>query len=149
MVTRLSNGVKLVLYRSPGDVWKPCEYWRGSCGERFDGDAGWAAAADGYARTDVSAPALLDEFKKTMGEYAARTQRPMNHVRDFLDCVRSRRATVANPDVMFASMAISLAADICDQVKRSVTLDLRTAEFLGDAEANRLAVRAMRVPWCA
>ena len=28
MVTRLSNGVKLVLFRAPGDVWKPCEFWK-------------------------------------------------------------------------------------------------------------------------
>jgi predicted dehydrogenase len=59
LVTRLSNGVKLVLFRVGGSVWEPCEYWRGSCGERFDGSEGWAAAADGYARTEVSTPALV------------------------------------------------------------------------------------------
>ena len=107
MVTRLSNGVKLVLFRG-----EPCEYWHGSCGERFDGSEGWAAAADGYARTDVSSPALLREYKKVLAEYTARTQRPMNHIRDFLDCVRSRRSPVANPEVMYRSMCICLAADI-------------------------------------
>jgi predicted dehydrogenase len=149
LVTRLSTGVKLVLYRVPGDVWKPCEFWTGSCGERFDGSEGWAAAADGYSKPDVSAPALLDDFKKVLAEYTARTQRPMNHVRDFLDCIRSRRLAVAHPGIMFTSMAICLAADICDQVKRDVTFDLRTATFVGDVEADRLAQRAQRVPWCA
>ena len=37
MVTRLSNGVKLVLYRVDGSVWGPCKFWHGACGERFDG----------------------------------------------------------------------------------------------------------------
>ena len=37
IVTRLSNGVKLVLFRVKGSVWDPCEYWNGACGERFDG----------------------------------------------------------------------------------------------------------------
>jgi hypothetical protein len=62
---------------------------------------GWAAAADGYARPDVSSPALLLEYKKVLAEYTARTQRPLNHVRDFLDCIRSRRSPVANPEVMY------------------------------------------------
>jgi hypothetical protein len=57
METRLSNGVKLVLYRVAGSVWEPCKYWHGACGERFDGPEGWAAAADGYTGPDVSSPA--------------------------------------------------------------------------------------------
>jgi len=147
MVTRLANGVKLVLYRCPGSVWEPCEFWHGACGERFVGPEGWAGAADGYSQPDVSSPALLHEFKKVVGDYVARTQRPMNHMRDFLDCVRTRRLTVANPDVMFRSMSICLAADICDQVRRNLKFDLTKAEFIGDDEANRLCRRAMREPW--
>ncbi len=149
MVTRLSNGVKLVLFRVAGSVWEPCEFWHGSCGERFDGSEGWAAAADGYNGPDVSSPALLREYKKVLADYTARTQRPMNHVRDFLDCVRSRRLAVANPDVMCRSMNICLAADICEQLKRNLKFDLRKAEFVGDAEANRLRSRAMRAPYSA
>jgi len=147
IVTRLSNGVKLVLFRAPGSVWDPCKYWRGSCGERFDGTDGWAAAADGYAQTEVSSPALLRDYGKVMAEYAGRTQRPMNHVRDFLDCVRSRRPTVANPEVMYRSMSICLAADISGQLKRSLKFDLGRSRFVGDAEANRLRSRADRTPY--
>jgi len=147
MVTRLSNGVKLVLFRSAGSVWDPCKFWHGACGERFDGPEGWVAAADGYAGPDVSSPALLREFKKVLADYTGRTQRPLNHVRDFLDCIRSRRPTVANPEVMVQSMNICLAADICEQLKRSLKFDLPKAEFVGDAEANRLRSRAMRAPY--
>jgi predicted dehydrogenase len=147
MVTRLSNGVKLLLFRVSGSVWDPCEYWHGACGERFDGPEGWVAAADGYSRTDVSSPALLREYQKVLADYTARTQRPLNHVQDFLDCIRSRRPTVANPEVMYRSMCICLAADICGQLKRNLTFDLRKAEFVGDPEANRLRSRAMRAPY--
>jgi predicted dehydrogenase len=147
MVTRLSNGVKLVLFRVSGSVWDPCEYWHGACGERFDGPEGWVAAADGYSRTDVSSPALLGEYQKVLADYTARTQRPLNHVQDFLDCIRSRRPTVANPEVMYRSMCICLAADICGQLKRNLTFDLRTGEFVGDPEANRRRSRAMRAPY--
>ena len=147
MVTRLSNGVKLVLYRIAGDVWKPCQYWHGSCGERFDGPEGWVGAADGDSKPDVSSPALLQEYTKVMADYESRTQRPMNHVRDFFDCVRSRRRTVANPEVMFRSMSICLAADICGQVQRNLKFDLLKAEFVGDPEANRLRHRPRRAPY--
>ena len=147
MVTRLPNGIKLILYRVAGSVWEPCEYWHGACGERFDGPDGWAAAADGYASPDVSSPSLLREFKKIISDYTARTQRPMNHVRDFFDCVRSRRPTVAGPEVMYRSMSICLAADICEQLKRNLKFDLVKAEFVGDAAANRMRSRAMRPPY--
>jgi predicted dehydrogenase len=147
MVTRLSNGVKLVLFRVSGSVWEPCEYWHGACGERFDGPEGWVAAADGYGSPDVSSPALLHEYKKVLAEYTDRTQRPMNHVRDFFDCIRSRQLTVAHPEVMYRSMNICLAADICEQLKRNLKFDLRKAEFVGDPEANRMRSRAMRAPY--
>jgi predicted dehydrogenase len=147
MVTRLSNGVKLVLYRQTGSVWDPCQYWSGSCGERFDGSDGWAGAADGYTKPDVSSPALLKDYKQVLAEYQGRTQRSMNHVRDFLDCIRSRRAAVANPEVMFRSMSICLAADICEKLRRNLKFDLLRAGFVDDAEANRLRNRAMRAPY--
>ena len=147
MVTRLSNGLKLVLFRVAGSVWEPCEYWHGACGERFDGPEGWAAAADGYSAPEVSSSALMDEYKKVLADYSARTQRPLDHVRDFLDCIRSRRPAVANPEVMYRSMNICLAADICEQLRRNLTFDLTKAEFVGDAEANRMRSRAMRAPY--
>ena len=134
------NGVKMVLSR--GD-----KYWHGSCGERFDGPEGWVAAADGYAMPDASSPALLADFKKVVGDYIARTQRPMNHVRDFFDCMRTRRQTVANAEVMYRSMSTVHAANICMWLKRDLKFDPVKAEFINDPEANRLRSRAMREPW--
>jgi predicted dehydrogenase len=147
MMTRLSNGVKLVLFRATGSVWDTCKLWHGSCGERFDGPEGWAAAADGYSKPDVSSPTLLSKYRQVLAEYTARTRRPMNHVRDFLDCVRSRQRTVASPEVMYRAMSICLAADICEQLRRGLKFDLLKSEFVGDAEANRMRSRAMREPW--
>ena len=147
MVTHLSNGVRLVLFRVAGSVWERCEYWHGACGERFEGPEGWVAAADGYTEPDVSSPALMRDYRKVLADYTSRTQRPLHHVRDFLDCVRSRRATVASPEVMYRSMCICLAADICGQLKRNLKFDLHKAEFVQDEEANRLRSRALRAPY--
>jgi predicted dehydrogenase len=149
MRTRLSNGVNLVLFRVAGSVWEPCQYWHGACGERFEGPEGWTAAADGYSRTEVSSPALLRDYQKVLADYMSGTQRPLNHARDFFDCIRSRQPTVANPEVMYQSMCICLAADICEQLKRNLKFDLLKAEFVGDPEANRMRSRAMRAPYVA
>lgn len=140
MVTTFANGVKMILSRGK-------KYWHGSCGERFDGPDGWVAAADGYAMPAASSPALLADFKKVIAEYTARTQRPMNHVRDFFNCMRTRRQPVANAEVMYRSMSTVHAANICMWLKRDLTFDPVKAEFLNDPEANRLCSRAMREPW--
>jgi len=89
MVTHFANGVKMILSRGN-------KYWHGSCGERFDGDEGWAAAADGYSRPDVSSPAMLGEFKKVVGDYVARTGRSLDHMRHFVDCIKRRHPAVAH-----------------------------------------------------
>ena len=140
MVTEFANGVKMILSR--GD-----KYWHGSCGMRFDGPEGWVAAADGYSKPEASSPALLADYSKIVRDYMARTQRPMSHVRNLFDCVKSRRRTVANEEVMYRTMSTVHAANICMWLKRDLEFDPEQAEFVNDAEANRLRSRSMREPW--
>lgn len=140
MITHFANDKRMIL--SKGNA-----HWHGSCGERFDGDSGWVAAADGYSQPETNNPALLGEFKKVVDEYMARTQRPMNHVRNFFDCVKSRLQTVANPEVMYRSMATVHAANICMWLKRDLRYDPVNGVFIDDDEANRYRSRAMRAPW--
>jgi hypothetical protein len=140
MVTTFPNGAKMILSR--GD-----KHWHGSCGMRFDGPEGWASCADGYNKPEVSNPALLAEVKKVVADYTARTGRPMSHVRDFFNCVKSRRPTVADPSVMHHSMSTVHAANICMWLKRDLKFDPAKEQFIGDPEANRFLSRAMRAPW--
>jgi len=147
MVTRFPNGIKMILQK---------DGWRGSCGVRYEGTEGWVAVADGYEKPDVEPASLLAEFKKIVSDYVARTGRPtsqlgglsaMGHMRDLLDCVKSRRQTVANPVVMHRSMSTVHAANICMWLKRDMRYDPVKEEFINDPEANRLRSRAMREPW--
>ena len=140
MVCTFANGQKLVLSR--GD-----KYWHGSCGERFDGEEGWVGSADGYSMPDASSPALLAEYKRVVGEYVARTGRSLDHMRNFLDCVKSRELTVANHNVMHRSMTTVHAANICMWLERDMTYDPVAEAFVNDDEANRLRSRAQREPW--
>ncbi len=140
MVTEFANGIKMVLSR--GDQW-----WHGSCGVRYEGTEGWVAIADGYSKPEVSNPAFLADYRKLVNDYICRTGRPMNHVRNLFDCIKSRRLTAANPEVMHRSMSTVHAANICMWLKRDMTYDPVKEEFVNDAEANRLRSRAMREPW--
>ena len=140
LVTVFPNGVKMILSR--GDQW-----WHGSCGVRYEGTEGWVSVADGYAKPELSSPVLLTDFSKLVKDYIARTERPMSHMRNYLDCIKSRRLTVANPEVMHRSMSTVHAANICMWLQRDMKYDPVKEEFLNDPEANRLRSRAMRAPW--
>ncbi len=140
MVTKFANGIEMVLSR--GDQW-----WHGSCGVRYEGTEGWVAIADGYSKPEVSSPSLLSDSAKLVKDYIARTQRPMSHVRDYFNCIKSRRLTVANPVMMHRSMSTVHAANICMWLKRDMKFDPVKEEFVNDPEANRLRSRAMREPW--
>lgn len=142
MVTRFANGIKMVLERDMDH-----KIWRGSCGVRYEGPKGWVATADGYAEPDVSNPAWMQDFKKLVANYMARTQRPMSHMRNWLDCIKSRRQTVANPVMMHRTMSTVHAANISMWLKRDLRFDPAKEEFINDAEANRFRTRAMREPW--
>lgn len=138
MVTQFANGAKMILHREG--------YWKGSCGVRFEGSEGCVSAADDYAKPEVSNPAMLNDFDKLVNAYIERTGRPMNHMRNFLDCVKSRKPTVANAEVMFHSMSTVHAANICTWLKRNMKYDPATKEF-ADADANGFRSRPMRAAW--
>ena len=138
MVTRFANGVEMVLQRAG---------WHGSCGVRYEGSEGWVACADGYQRPDVSNPALLADYSKLLQDYMSRTGRRMGHMRNFLDCVRTRQQPVANAVVMHRSMTTVHAANVAMWLKRDMAFDPVKEEFVNDPEANRMRSRAMRQPW--
>jgi hypothetical protein len=140
MVTQFQNRTQMILTR--GDKW-----FHGSCGMRFEGDEGWISAGDGYRKPDVSSPDLLADFTKVIQDYKLRTQRPISHTRNFLDCIKSRQQPVANAEVMHRSMSTVHAANICMWLKRDLRYDPVKEEFPHDAPANRLRSRAMRPPY--
>jgi len=133
-----ANGVKLVLSASG---------WRGSCGVRYEGTEGWVSIADGYPRPDVSSPAMLEDFDKLVRAYQAQTQRPMHHIRDFLDSVSRRRPCIASEVVAHQTMVTNHVINISMLLKRNLKWDAQKEQCIDDPEANRLLSRAMRAPW--
>ena len=138
LAAHFAGGVKLVL---------TAKGWRGSCGVRYEGSEGWVSVADGYQRPDVSSPSLLQNFQEVVRDYTARTQRPIHHLQDFLNGVRSRRPCVADEVVTHCTMTTNHVANACMLLKRNVKWDPQKAEFVNDPQADRMRSRAMRAPW--
>ncbi|KPK41976.1 MAG: dehydrogenase [Planctomycetes bacterium SM23_25] len=133
-VARYANGVKLVMR---GGGWLGL----GSCPVRFEGDTGWVETGDNGDMV-ASSPALLAARGAKVGGYPAN-----NHIRDFLNCVKTRGLPRANHDVTCHTHIACHAAGIAIFLKRKVTLDPKTYMFVGDEEANRLRSEALREPW--
>jgi hypothetical protein len=111
---------------------------------RFEGDEGWIEAADS-GKIAVSSPTLLTSSPP---KEMAGTD-PTQHIRNFLDCVKSRAKPAANADVTRRGHIVSHAAAIGWRLGRKVRFDPVTETFVNDAEANRMCSRARRAPWHA
>jgi hypothetical protein len=129
-----ANGVKLILRN---DGWLPL----GSCPVRFEGETGWVETADN-GDVEASSPALLTGMGAKVSGYPADF-----HVRNFLDCVKSRGQTRANADVACWAHIACHAANVALFLGRKLKYDPVKNEFIGDEEANRLRSEALRDPW--
>jgi hypothetical protein len=147
IVCRYANGVKLVLdfLKEPFKDRAPHYISRlGTCPVRFVGDEGWVETGD-EGEVVVHPKSLEKEVEQ------ARRVRGLDvtaHSRNFFDCVRTRKKTDANPDVMRRSHIACHAAAIAWVLNRKLKLDPAKEEFVGDAEANRLRSRPDR-DWTA
>lgn len=135
MVARYENGVELILRENN---WIPL----GSCPVRFEGETGWVETADS-GKFVLSSPELQAGRKVAeIGGYPATF-----HVRDFLDCVKTRSQPKANADAACFSHIACHAANIALALNRKLEYDLKKHEFKNDAEANRLRSEAIREPF--
>lgn len=143
-----ANGVKLIVdflkdpfgNRDPHYVTK-----LGTCPVRFIGDAGSVETGDEggiVVKPESLEKEIPDKVKRVRGLDVSA------HSRNFFDCIRSRKPTAANADVMRRSHIASHAAAIAWILRRKVTIDPKTETFVDDAEANMLRSRAAR-DWAA
>jgi predicted dehydrogenase len=69
------------------------------------------------------------------------------HVRDFLDCVKSRKAPVSDLASSHRSTIPCHLANISMRLGRMVRWDEEKQDVVGDAEASRLLTKEYRSPW--
>lgn len=112
----------------------------GSCPVRFEGDEGWIETGDD---NDIEThPAGLAAGRHFSGGYPAD-----NHVREFLNCVRSRQQPRSNAEASHHSITACHCANIAVRLERPVRWDPENEIFPGDDAANRMRSRPMREPF--
>ncbi len=138
-----ANGVKLIMRRG-GFNNEGNWLGLGTCPVRFEGDQGWVETGDS-GEVEVY-PKSLEKERAAFAKSIAGTD-PAGHVRNFLDCVKSRANPNSGPEQMRYSHLACHAAAIAWQLGRKVTFDPVTGQFAGDDEANAMRSRAKRSPW--
>lgn len=135
LVCKYENGVELIFRETD---WIPL----GSCPVRFEGETGWVEAGDS-GKIVLSSPALLaGRTVEEIGGYPATF-----HVRDFLDCVKTRGKPKGNALAACNAHIACHGAGVALFLERQVKYDLAKNEFIDDEPANRLRSEALREPW--
>jgi len=133
-----ANGVKLIFKSTDqGLMYR-------EVGARFEGTEGWSFAYSNAVSEDAEPKSLLGVKMKANDIHLTVSN---NHALNFLDCVRTRRETVAPAEVAHRSTTLCLLSDIALRLRRRLRWDPDKERFAGDDEANRMLRRAMRPPW--
>jgi hypothetical protein len=94
----------------------------------------------------VSYPASI--LRETLRPDDKRVYHADSHSGNFLECIRTRRQTICNPEVAAYTMNAILIGGIALALQRNVHWNPATLEFPGDETANRLLSYTPRAPWC-
>jgi hypothetical protein len=127
---RYANGVLLVM-----ETGEPA-------GVRFEGDAGWV-----FVSREIIEASERDILLQKIGESETRLYASSNQMRNFLECMRSRRDPVAPAEVGHRSNTIGLLAHIAMKLARRLHWNPQEEHFAGDDEANRWLDYPHRDPW--
>jgi predicted dehydrogenase len=111
-------------------------------GTKWIGEYGWVWVDRGGFE---SQPAYL--VNEIIGPNETRLYRSRDHYQNFLDCVKSRRLTIAPAEVAHRSASVGHLGVIAIETGRRIKWDPATETLIGDAGAERLLSRAYRKPY--
>lgn len=111
-------------------------------GVLFEGSDGWIwVDREGF---DASPKSLLTS---AIGPNEIHLYRSDDHHQNFLDCVRSRKETIAPARVAHRSIMVGHLGLIAMKLGRKIQWDPAAERFVNDPDADRLLARPMRSPW--
>ena len=109
--------------------------WSGTEGTIFLNDAGWEL--------------VVEHRKGNLEPQKARSSgdaRPA-HVRNFLDCVKSRKQPVLNLELGHHVSTVAHLGNIAFRTGHKITWDAANEKIVGDREADKLVAVKYRKPW--
>ncbi len=132
-----ANGVKLVMRDNAWDG----ALKTGSCSFRIEGDKGWVETGDA---TKIECSENIRPLLRPTENAAMALE---NHMRQFIQCVRTRQQPAASAAAAANSHVTCHAAFIAYQLGKSLTWDVEKRAFTNDDIANNMRTRALREPW--
>jgi myo-inositol 2-dehydrogenase/D-chiro-inositol 1-dehydrogenase len=127
-----ANGVKLIISNKVQG------------GVTFHGTEGWARANRGNhqvfpesLKETVIAPSEIHLYKSE------------NHFRNFIDCVISRKETIAPAEIAHRSITMSHLGNIAMKLQQDLDWNPKTEQFIHNDLANSMLKRKMREPWAS
>jgi predicted dehydrogenase len=84
---------------------------------------------------------------EVLSEHSETSEQHRPHVRNFLDCVKSRQRPIADIEAGHYTNTVCRLGNIAYRVGRRLEWDAAKEQIVGDAEANQLAVGTYREPW--
>jgi predicted dehydrogenase len=114
----------------------------GGHGTVFEGAEGWIHVRRGHI--DAHPKSLL---QSQVGPDEIQLYKSNDHVRNFVDCVKSRAETISAIDAAVRVDTVCHLSDIATKLERKLTWDPEQERFVNNETANRMLVRAMRSPW--
>lgn len=112
-------------------------------GTIFMGTEGWITDANGFGAHDREIWRNKFEDGEEGSEFAPSTE----HIRNFIDCVKSRKQTLCPVEMAIRTDTICHLANAAAVVKRPITWDPVKEEIIGDADATKMLSRPFRDKW--
>ena len=143
VVCKYGSGVTMNFTGDPyPEKWKKRYGRTASHGTAFEGTEGWVHVD----RSGINAhPKEL--LTTELGPNDIHLYESNNHVRNLLDCVKSRAETICPIDVAVQADIICHISDISIRLEQKLKWDPKTEGFVNNDAANRRLTRAMRSPW--
>ena len=111
-------------------------------GVKFEGSEGWIFVTRG--KIEASRPELLSE---PLTERKVELYVSTNHMGNFFDCLRSRKAPICDAEIGHRSVSVCHLAGIAIRLGRKLTWNPATEQFADDREANTHLTREQRKPF--
>lgn len=131
---KYANGIKIRVANA-----SVLSHGSGAC---WYGERGWIhVSRRGLWASD---PKILRE---KIGADEINIYKSRDHQRNFVECVKSRRETIAPAEAAHRSISVGLLGEIAMLTGRKLKWDPETEKFIGDDIVNRYLKRPYRSPW--
>ena len=113
-----------------------------SQGTTWYGEKGWIHVD--RSRLIAEDPAVLEE---KIGENEIHLYKSADHVRNFIECIKSRKETIPPAEIAHRSISVALIGEIAMLTGQKLKWDKEKEVFIDNINANRLLSRPFRGSW--